>query len=283
MKNLHRKSLAVIMTTALCTISGLAAVQQAAAATDAQQSITLTGRISDWPGGSGSLLSDEGRNLGTVSADGTLTLTLQGSPDAPLRSLEDSFRCEGATLTSGEAGYQNLGRILGVADASGRRIGRVQAASSEAVARWVLNPQKNSAVPGYGLQFSYATQPASSHGECDTGSETQSRNLNWASGWNIEQVAILAVGKSPFFPTDAPTRTEWKTLQAPPADVAWFFQPLRGAGSASASPSADNPAYEQSDGTVVDRLVRDAGDATEDAVSGEVRNKIFRGVGRLFR
>jgi hypothetical protein len=211
--------------------------------TGAAQTEIISGLISGWPGGSGTLVSDDGDQLGSVAADGTFTLSLSGKPGAQLRPLESIFRCDGVALTNGESGYYTIGRFLGIVDASGRRIGRIQAASSAAVADWVINPMQNSAVPGYGLQFSYVSAPASSQGDCNTGSESQRRSLNWAAGWNIERITVIAVSKSPFFPTDAPAEIEWVTVATVPADVVWYFDGF-GAAAATAVPAADVERFE---------------------------------------
>src|SRR5210317_813932 len=120
----------------------------------------------------------------------------------------------------GKRGVQRLdsseGEFLGVDDGKGNRLGRIVGASSEAVANWAMNPQENAAVPGYTVKMVYFSQPASANGVCRSATDKQERKLDWQAGWNIEQMTVVAVGKSDFLPLDGPKETVWEKVDSVP-------------------------------------------------------------------
>jgi len=242
---------------------GAAAAGMAGATGSAGATKTVIGKVSGWPGGVGRLVDDNNTVIGRVESDGTLNLAPSGAPNSGMQTLESSgYRCDGATLENGAANYYAIGEFLGVDDGKGNRLGRIVGASSEAVAKWSMNPQENGAVPGYTVKMVYFNQPAGANGVCRGANEKQERKLDWQAGWNIEQMTIVAVGESDFFPVDGPKETIWETVETVPAGTIWIYDSF-------GSPH---------EGDLVDQAANKATDtATE-----EVKKSITKGIRKIF-
>lgn len=223
----------------------------------------VIGKVSGWPGGVGRLVDDNNTVIGRVESDGTLNIAPAGAPNSGMQVLESSgYRCDGATLENGAANYYAIGEFLGVDDGKGNRLGRIVGASSEAVAKWAMNPQENAAVPGYTVKMVYFSQPASANGVCRSATDKQERKLDWQAGWNIEQMTVVAVGKSDFFPVDGPKETVWETVDSVPPGTIWIYDSF-------GSPH---------EGDLVDQA---ANTATETATD-EVKKSITKGIRKIF-
>ena len=127
---------------------------------------------------------------------------------------------------------------------------------------WAMNPQENAAVPGYTVKMVYFSQPASANGVCRSATDKQERKLDWQAGWNIEQMTVVAVGKSDFFPVDGPKETVWETVDSVPPGTIWIYDSF-------GSPH---------EGDLVDQAANTATDTATD----EVKKSITKGIRKIF-
>ena len=193
----------------------------------ASQTKSIHGTISGWSGGEGVLVNDSSEAVGKISSDGSFEWKPTGTPTSGLYKLEESYTCDGVTLTNGSAKYRVLGGEIGVTDTSGSRTGRILGASSEAVVEWSRHRRDVAAVPGYRVRLIYVDGDASAVGECASNVQQIVRKQRYKKGWNLERDVILAVGDSEFFPVDAPTEVLWETIDSVPADIIWVYEGFR--------------------------------------------------------
>jgi hypothetical protein len=179
-------------------------------------------------------------------------------------------------LSNTAARYHVRGEGLAVVETgSTQPIGRVIAASSEAVAGWWANPVNNGAKVGFTIRMVYVDQPVSVTGSCDTGTERTDYQLDLQTGWNIEKRSIQAVGKSPYFPTAAPTQSRIETVAALPADTVWVYEDM--------SPGQDRGAASDSEiPQPVQEVADEVSDVATEVVKEEVGSKVRKGLKKLF-
>lgn len=240
---------------------------------------TLRGKIDRWGGARAEIVDDNGTVVGTIDAAGNLEIVGGAAPNGGIYPIGGSaYQCSGATVSNTAARYHVRGEGLAVVEAGSMQpIGRVIGASSEALAGWWANPVNNGAEVGFTIRMVYVDQPVRISGTCDTGSERTDYQLDLQSGWNIEKRSIQAIGKSPYFPSAAPTQSRIETVAALPADTVWVYEdmtPGQNRGAASSS-NGDMP-------EPVQEVVDEVSDVATDVVKEEAGNEVRKGLKKLF-
>jgi len=236
---------------------------------------SMSGKLDTWPGGNGRVVTDGGVVIGMVDEQGNVSLTAAGAPKGGIYPISTGYKCDGTNLSNLNASYQNLGNKFAVIDDSSQPIGRIIIASSFDVASWDVNPVSNAAVPGYTISLVYVDQATQSTGFCKNASDTQDRRLDFKPGWNLQKTEITAVGDSPFFEPDQPTRTILETVDALPSDAQWTYESFSPAQQESMSKNPNLP-------SPVQEVIDEATDVATEAAKDEVNDSVRRGIGRLF-
>jgi len=251
----------------------------AAIADGSGQSKTVRGKIDRWGGANGQIIDDNGSVVGSIDTAGNLEIVGGGAPNGGIYPIGGSaYQCSGATVSNAAARYHVRGEGLAVVEAGSMQpIGRVIAASSEAIAGWWANPVNNGAEVGFTIRMVYVDQPVKISGTCDTGGERTDYQLDLQAGWNIEKRSIQAVGKSPYFPSAAPTQSRIETVAALPAGTVWAYEDM--------SPGQNRGAASDSEGDMpepVQEVVDEVTDVATDVVKEEAGNEVRKGLKKLF-
>lgn len=227
----------------------------------------VSGQVKKWNSGQGRIVNDAGEVIGNISRKGKFTINGASAPSGGIYPITSGYACDGATISNQAASYHVRDVPLVVVDNDSMPIGQILGVSSGRIARWHGDPVNNDAEKGYTLRMVYVNQPVQSTGTCINGSEQQERRLDFKTGWNIERMKIVAVGKSDYFPSKAPTRTVRETIDKAPRDVRWVFQNFTDERQEQVSSMASLP-------EPVEELVDEAEDAVMDEVKHKVRTKI---------
>jgi hypothetical protein len=245
------------------------------AGAESLQMKSMSCKLDTWPGGNGRVITDDGIVIGLVDEQGNVSVTAAGAPKGGIYPISTGYKCDGTNLSNPSANYQNLGNKFAVIDDGSTPIGRVIVASSFDVASWDVNPVSNAAVPGYTISLVYVDQATQSTGFCQNASDMQDRRLDFKPGWNIQKTEITAVGDSPFFEPDQPTRTILETIDAMPSDAKWIYESFSPAQQESMSKNPNLP-------SPVQEVIDEATDVATEAAKDEVNDSVRRGIGRLF-
>ena len=155
-------------------------------------SVTLSGQLLDWPGGTGTLynvhsepaeIGQTNPMTGPIQNDGSFTLTLTYPPSWNPYDYPDD--CNGAVQVSDTSvGMTTLN--LQVKDAQGNIVGSAQERNT---------PSADPAVGNKWIAYVFVEGDLSIHGTCNLGTKSEV-HLDLKTGWNAVVIEITAVSTS---------------------------------------------------------------------------------------
>jgi hypothetical protein len=194
-------------------------------------------RIEGWSGGEAQVMSYSPGGpvpLGTIAADGTVTLALPDAPPKP-QSLGETFRScreDGAAIATPEAAAFVPTSLF--ASRAGKELGGLTLATDADVVAWRASWGQGDAPLGAYMQWVHVDQAATVTAECvqttytdseatDSYPQTTDYRVTLAPGWNLLRFSITSLHADPTG-RNHPRLTEVEALAEAPEDAQWFFE-----------------------------------------------------------
>lgn len=197
---------------------------------------TVSGQVTGWTKGEAEVFADSPGatppTIGTVSADGAITLELPDAPRTPI--TVGSLPCvnnEGMSSSNLDTPLHALALLFGIkapgAFSPDAVLGRVTLADSPEVAAWLANPMAAPAATGRFAMLVHVDGEASVQGDCEMDmsflkkpSQTISIDYRFAPGWNVVLSEITAVSDDDVPAVIAQRQT---TTSLGALDLEWRF------------------------------------------------------------